>query len=113
MSKVIPGATPSRRLTMNEFVKEKMKKLDETHTNLVIKRLATEEELKGIKDQTTMHEGAVLFLNQMIKEWTVYSNDTLRLRAAEENGHIERIKAENLVKKLKKKLKRKKSRKKR
>ena len=108
--KVLPGATPSRRLNMAEFLKERTRKLDDNHTNLIVKKLALEKDVENVNDQVTMHEGAVLFLNQIIKEWTVYENDTLRLREAEERGRIERIQAEELVKEQEK-LKRKRSKK--
>lgn len=108
--KVLPGATPSRRLNMAEFLKERTRKLDDNHTNLIVKKLALEKDVENVNDQVTMHEGAVLFLNQIIKEWTVYDKDTLRLREAEERGRIERIQAEELVKEQEK-LKRKRSKK--
>ncbi len=106
--KVFPGATPSRRLNMAEFLKEKNRKLDDNHTTLIIKKLEVEKDMEHVNDQVTMHEGAVLFLNQIIKEWTVYENDTLRLREAEERGCIERIEQkQEEQEKLKKKRKKK------
>ena len=91
-SKLTPGATPSRRLNMNEFIRERKKKLDDNHTNLIIKEIALKKDLENAREQITLHEGAVLFLNQIIKEWTVYESDTSRLRTSEENARLTIIK---------------------
>ena len=105
---ITPGATPSRRLIMKEFIKNKMQLLDNNHTNLLIKKLALEKDLKHLEDQVTMHEGAVLYLKQIFKEWTVYENDTVKLRAVEEKARIDRIKQQEAEKeKLKRKRRRK------
>lgn len=110
-AKITPGATPSRRLTMREFVKTKMDLLDNNHTNLTIKKLAVEKDLQHVNEQVTLHEGAVLYLKQIFKEWATYENDTLRLRGAEEHARIEKIKQEEADKeKAKKKRKGKRKR---
>lgn len=109
-AKITPGATPSRRLVMKEFVKQRMQLLDDNHTKLLIKKIAAEKDLEHIKDQLTMHEGAVLYLKQIFNEWTIYENDTIKLRAAEENARIEKIKEQEEQEKMRKeqkKLKRK------
>ena len=109
-AKITPGATPSRRLNIHEFIKERTKKLDDNHTNLIIKKIALEKDLEHVNDQTTMHEGAVLFLNQIIKEWTVYNTDTTRLRAAEDRARsiiVQKEQIQTKQDKLKRKRKRK------
>lgn len=88
-TKMTPGATPSKRLTMKEFLKEHMQKLDSNHTACLLKKIKTEKELERIKEQVTMHEGAVLFLKQLLSEWAVYENDTVKLRQAEERARTQ------------------------
>ncbi len=86
MVHVTPGATPSARLVMKEFMREKLRRLDESHTNLFIKLKKMEKDLEDLRDRVTLHEGAVMYLNQMLSEWVVYEGDTARLRKAEEEA---------------------------
>ena len=105
--------TPSKRLTSMEFFKNKMRVLDDNHSKLIIKRLALEKDLAHVNDQVTLHEGAVLYLNQIIKEWTTYELDTAKLRKYEvtETARIQQEKKE-LKEKAKTRTKRKRNKKK-
>ena len=82
--KMTAGATPSKRLVIKEFLKEKMQRLDDNHTTLIIDKLKMEKDLAHLQNQVTMHEGAVLFLKQILREWDTYEADTIKLRQAEE-----------------------------
>lgn len=101
---ITPGATPSQRLGVIEFLKKKMQLMDNSHTNAVIEKLSLEKKLARITDQVVMYEGAVLYLKQIISEWTVYSNDTQRIWAAEDKARLERKIQKELKKPIKDKV---------
>jgi len=78
------GATPSKRMGLEEFVRDKIKKLDDNHTTLFLKREQMKKDIANLEEQILMLEGAVTFVNKFLSEWALYDNDTQRLRALEE-----------------------------
>lgn len=77
------GATPSKRMGLEEFIRDKIKKIDDAHTTLFLKREQMKKDLANLEEQILMAEGAVTFVNKFLSEWSLYDNDTQRVRALE------------------------------
>lgn len=81
-----PGTTPVQRMTMGEFIRTKLHRLDENHTTLFLKKVQMEKDLANLNEQILMLEGAHQYLDQFLAEWDKYENDTKQLRIAEETA---------------------------
>ena len=98
-----PGATPAARLNFVEFLREKIRKAEANHTNLRIKLEDAHKDLENLEKQVTLSQGFIDYLGRYLKEWQLYSKDTVELRQLEAVTMAERDKnKEDLKKKAEK-----------
>lgn len=71
-------------MSLEEFVRDKTQKLDDSHTILFLKREQMKKDIATIEEQILMAEGAVTFINKFLSEWSLYDSDTQKIKALED-----------------------------
>lgn len=68
------------KISLEQFMRQKLAKADESHTILFLKKIQLEKDLENLNEQILMLEGAHQYVHQFLAEWELHNKKIADLK---------------------------------